>query len=191
MQAMQWRFRLCLRYDSLMTNRLRASSLATIAATFLSFGTPQGSFADGRGDWAGYAWQKIDISDCAQSSAGLACPLYHQKWDWKRNQWVDISLLIAPAANTVTLTQRLTNNDQADRDYVCVTALIVDQGGRDLVAHHQNWNIGSGDVLEKSFSYSADDLGSARAIHIGSKQCRRGAGQDDATYANVLAGITP
>lgn len=172
-----------------MTNRLRASSLATIAATFLSFGAPQGSFADGRGDWSGYAWQKIEVSVCRANGTSLSCPLYHQKWDWKRNQWVDIALALDPSAKTVSLTQRLTNNDPGDRDYVCVTALIVDAGGKDLVAHHQNWDIGPDDVIEKSFSYSAPALETARTIHIGSKQCRDGAADDADVYAHVLAGI--
>ena len=48
-----------------MTPTLRASTLATAAATILAFGAPNGAFADGRGDWNGYAWQKIEIAKCA------------------------------------------------------------------------------------------------------------------------------
>lgn len=155
----------------------------------LSFGTPQGSFADGRGDWAGYAWQKIEIGSCATLDQTRACPLYHQKWDWKRNQWVDVAVSLDLRSGKVSLTERLTNNDPKDQDYVCVTALIVDGAGKDLVAHHQNWQISAGQVLEKAFTYSSAALASARTIHIGAKQCRDGAGQDDSTYARVLAGI--
>ena len=75
---------------------LRASTLATLTATFLSFGAAHGAFADGRGDWDGYAWQKIDIADCTPSGALLECPLYHQKWDWKRDQWVDMRGTVVP-----------------------------------------------------------------------------------------------
>ena len=118
---------------------LRASTLATLTATFLSFGAAHGAFADGRGDWDGYAWQKIDIADCTPSGALLECPLYHQKWDWKRNQWVDILVTLDLAGGVLHLTQRLTDNDPGDSDYVCVTALAVDAAGSDIVAHHQNW----------------------------------------------------
>ena len=172
-----------------MTNRLRASSLATIAATFLSFGAPQGSFADGRGDWSGYAWQKIEVSACRANGTSLSCPLYHQKWDWKRNQWVDISVELDLAAGALRLTQRLTDRDAHDSDYVCVTALAVDAAGANVVAHHQNWHMGPGATKEQSFSYRSGALGSVTTIHVGSKQCREGADQDDALYARVRAGI--
>ena len=163
--------------------------MATLAATMLSFGAAQGSFADGRGDWSGYAWQKIEISKCAVMDKVLACPMFHQKWDWKRNQWVDIAVSLDLGSGQVSLSQRLTNNDPKDQDYVCVTAVVVDASGKDLVAHHQNWQISAGEVLDKSFAYRSRALASAKTIHIGSKQCRDGGAEDDATYADVLAGI--
>jgi len=172
-----------------MTSTLRASTLATAAATILAFGSPAGAFADGRGDWTGYAWQKIEIAKCATEGSTLACPLYHQKWDWKRNQWVDIAISLDLAKSELALTQRLTDNDRMDKDYVCVTVLAVDAAGRDIVAHHQNWQIGPGDVMEKGFRYQSSRLDEVATIFLGSKQCRDGAGQDDATYARVLAGI--
>ncbi len=178
-----------MRYDNSMTNRLRVSSLAILIATFFSLGTPQLSFADGRGDWSGYAWQKIEISACAGLDTTIACPVYHQKWDWKRNQWVDITLSLDIATDEVSLSQRLTNNDRSDRDHVCVTVLVVDGTGKDLIAHHQNWQIGSGDVVQESFAYTSPALARAKTIHIGSKQCRNGGSEDDATYAKVLAKI--
>lgn len=87
------------------------------------------------------------------------------------------------------MSQRLTDNDSYDQDYVCVTALIVDTSGADLIAHHQNWQIAAGEVLEKQFAYRSTALATAKAIHIGSKQCRDGARQDDDTYERILAGI--
>ena len=172
-----------------MTSTLRASTLATLAATFLSFGTPQGAFADGRGDWSGYAWQKIEIADCAVLDTLRRCPPFHEKWDWKRNQWVDIAIEIDLAAGALHLTQRLTNGDRFDSDHVCVTALAVDAAGNNVAAHHQNWHMGPGGVTEQQFRYSAADLARVATIHIGSKQCRKGAGEDDALYARILAGI--
>lgn len=172
-----------------MTNLLRASALATFSATFLSFGSSAGAFADGRGDWDGYAWQKIAIADCAAVGAVLQCPPYHQKWDWKRNQWVDITVEIDLAHNKLALSQRLTDDDSYDDDYVCVTALALDAAGQNVVAHHQNWHMGPGEIRESAFSYASTALDAVTSIHIGSKQCRLGEHQDDALYASVLARI--
>ncbi len=172
-----------------MTSLLRASSLATLTATFLSFGSPQGAFADGRGDWSGYAWQQIKVANCVAAEAVLHCPPYHEKWDWKRNQWVDIVIELDLAQGELHLTQRLTDTDPRDDDYVCVTALAVDADGDNVIAHHQNWHMEPGAAAEQSFTYPASALDKVTTIHIGSKQCRQGAGQDDALYAQVLAGI--
>lgn len=176
-------------YDGFMTPTLPAASITTLIAALLSFGSPQGAFADGRGAWQGYAWQTIEVADCLPVDAKLACPLYHQKWDWKRNQWVDIAVTIDPASGQLQLSQQLTDRDSYDDDYVCVTALVVDAAGVDIVVHHQNWRMRHGEAVGKDFSYASDRLADATRIHIGSKQCRDGAGQDDDTYAAVLAGI--
>lgn len=169
-----------------MPPTLRTSTLATIVAGLMAF-APSAT-ADGRSDWKDYAWQGFDIAKCLPNAAGtLVCPPFHQKWDWKRNQWVDITINIS--GTTLHLTQKLTDNDPYDRDYVCVTALVLDAAGQDLIAHHQNWHISAGQQLSDSFTYSSASLGQAQHIYIGSKQCRDGAGQDDATYAAVLAGI--
>lgn len=172
-----------------MTSLLRPFCLAALTTLSIFVGFPGGAFADGRAGWKDYAWQQIRIADCAPAGATLRCPLFHEKWDWKRDQWVDIAITIDPARGLLQLTQRLTNNSSFDDDHVCVTALIVDAEGKDILAHHQNWHSWSGGVLEDAFSYHSDALDQATAIHIGSKQCRQGATQDDALYASVLAGI--
>lgn len=177
-------------YDVFMTpHLLRASSLATLSATFLSFGSPGGAFADGRADWHDYAWQQIPITQCASQGDLLTCPLYHQKWDWKRNQWVDIAITLDLAGGELQLNQRLTDNDPADDDHVCVTVLAVDAEGQNTLAHHQNWYMRHGDVTESSFTYRSSALAEVATIYLGSKQCRDGATQDDALYARVLAGL--
>jgi hypothetical protein len=176
-------------YDGFMTPSLRASSISTLVATMLSLGSPQGAFADGRGVWRGYAWKTIDVADCQPVDAYLACPPYHQKWDWKRNQWVDIAVTIDPSSGQLFLSQQLSDRDSYDDDYVCVTALVVDAAGTDIVVHHQNWLMEHGEVVRNDFSYASGRLADASSIHIGSKQCRDGAGQDDDVYATVLAGI--
>ena len=178
-------------YDGFMTVSLRASSIPTLVATVWLLGTPQGAFADGRNDWQGYAWQTIDVADCQPADTHLACPLYHQKWDWKRNQWVDIAVTIDLASGQFQLSQQLADRDSYDDDYVCVTALVVDATGADIVVHHQNWWMEHGEVVRKDFSYASNRLADATRIHIGSKQCRDGASQDDDVYAAVLAGIAP
>lgn len=164
----------------------RTSILATIAVGVLVCASP--ASADGRSDWRDYAWQKVDIAKCLPDASGtLVCPAYHQKWDWKRNQWVDVAITIAD--DHLHLVQQLTNNDRHDQDYVCVTVLVLDATGHDLIAHHQNWQISAGQRLASTFDYPSPALGQAASLHIGSKQCRDGAGQDDATYAAVRAGI--
>lgn len=173
-----------------MTTTLRASAFSAFA-TFLAFGSPQGSFDDGRGAWADYAWQTIEIAQCVDTAGTLACPTYHQKWDWKRNQWVDISISLDPGSGAVTLAQTLTDDDGHDSDFVCVTLLVVNGSGDTIVAHHQNWRMRSGEVRSEGFQYSSSRLNDAQAIHIGSKQCRDGATQDAALYQSVLAAIAP
>lgn len=147
------------------------------------------ALADGRSDWTYYAWQQIKLSQCARDGTIIACPLYHQRWDWKRDQWVDIAISLDLSRNTLQLVQRLTDNDRSDDDHVCVTALAVDAAGNNILAHHQNWYMRHGETMEESFTYRSAALADIAAFHIGSRQCRKGAGEDDAIYARVLAGI--
>lgn len=163
--------------------------LRTLILAALLLVLPANAFADGRAGWKDYAWQQIRIADCTVAGTTLQCPPFHEKWDWKRDQWVDIAITIDPGNGRLQLTQRLTNNSASDDDYVCVTALIVDAAGRDILAHHQNWHSRPGSVLEEAFTHRSGKLDRAATIHIGSKQCRQGARQDDALYASVLAGI--
>lgn len=168
---------------------LRASALAAAALALFSLTPAHLAFADGRDDWNDYAWQTIGVAACTATGSLLQCPLYHQKWDWKRNQWVDMAVALDLSTGRLRLTQRLTNNDPHDDDHVCVTALAVDAAGRDVIAHHQNWYMNPGETREESFTYTAARLASVTAIHIGSKQCRKGGHEDDALYARVRAGI--
>lgn len=163
------------------------SSFLTAAILLLATASP--ALADGRADWQDYAWQQIKLSQCVAQAKEVACPLYHQKWDWKRDQWVDVAIAIDLAGGQLRLTQRLTNKAPTDDDDVCVTAIAVDAQGRNIIAHHQNWHSNPGDIREESFLYQSSALDSIDAILIGSKQCRDGDTQDDGLYARVLAGI--
>lgn len=146
------------------------------------------ALADGSSDWRDYAWQTIAIADCAPEEDGsLLCPPFHEKWDWKRNQWVDITISIDLAAQTLSLRQQLTDSDKRDSDYVCVTTLVLDRDGENIVVHHQNWRMRAGQSRAADFSYSSARLAAAETVQIGSKQCRDGAQQDDDVYAAVLA----
>lgn len=162
---------------------------ALVAALLLLPG--QAALADGRADWEGYAWQQISIEQCRPSDGRLACPTYHQKWDWKRNQWVTIDIALDTAAGKLELSQLLEDKSVFDNDYVCVTAVVVDAAGHNLLAHHQNWYMRHGEARAEEFTYRSSRLADAALIHIGSKQCRDGAAQDDALYAGVIAGISP
>lgn len=165
--------------------------VAVMVAALFGLLTP--AYADGRADWQNYAWQSIIYTDCPDGvthSNGL-CPAYHQKWDWKRDQWVDIAYRFDPATGRFFLSQTLTNNDRADDDYVCVTALIVDAAGHDLYAYHQNWHSVHRKQLSDTLTARLPKTIFAHAakVLIGSKQCRQGAGQDDAIFARVKTAI--
>ena len=173
-------------YDAGM---IRPATLAACLAAILILVSLRPAQADGRADWSGYAWQRIEVADCFAMGSVLHCPPYHEKWDWKRSQWVDIVIEIDPASGTLRLAQRLTDRDRRDDDHVCVTAVAVDAAGDNVVVHHQNWHMGPGGIEEKAFAYRSARLADIAVIHIGSKQCRQGASQDDALHARVLAGI--
>lgn len=158
---------------------LRQSALAFAILPLLASSV----LADGRQDWAGYGWQKLDLSACQSATDGWACPPIQEKWDWKRNQWVAVS--VSAKGRTLHLTQQLTNNDRRDDDFVCVTVLLLDADGRTLLAHHQNWHSDPASIDTRDFSYTSSVLGRTATIHLGSKQCRKGAHQDDDTYARV------
>ena len=166
---------------------------ARLALTLVAacVGLAQPAQAEGRADWRGYSWQRFDITTCQSLKTDLVCPPYHQKWDWKRNQWVDLSLVIDAAAGQVQLTQQLTNRDPHDDDDVCVTLLLLDAAGRTILAYHQNWHSLPDTVMQDDFTLRSGHLADAVSVHIGSRQCRQGSHQDDAVYAGVLARIRP
>ena len=168
-----------------MTSTLRIAKFILTSLPWLVACVP--ALAEGRADWQGYAWQRFDITKCQPLQSELACPPYHQKWDWKRNQWVDIVLAVDLGSGRVRLTQQLTNRDPSDDDDVCVTLLVLDADGRTIIAHHQNWHSLHGDVMQDDFALRSNLLASAASVHIGSKQCRQGPHQDDALYAAVIA----
>lgn len=163
-------------------------SVITLAAG-LSITAP--AVADGRSDWKDYAWQSVIYADCPDTDEAGLCHPFHQKWDWKRDQWVDFLYKADTDTGTLKVRLRLTNDDRRDSDDVCVTALFVDASGADVFVVHQNWRIKPSQVLDKTLEFSADPAiwQKAAKVLIGSKQCRKGADQDDALFAGVKNAI--
>lgn len=162
-------------------------SAFTIAAGLVLTGP---AVADGRADWRDYAWQSVVYDVCPATDDGLCHP-FHEKWDWKRDQWVDFLYRADAATGALDIRLRLTNNDRRDDDYVCVTALFVDDKGADLFVFHQNWHMDARKVKDETFHFSAPPqvMGKVAKVLIGSKQCRKGGHQDDAVFASVKSAV--
>jgi hypothetical protein len=169
--------------------RLWVSPLAVIAlALGLSVTTAEG---DGRDDWRDYSWQSVAFDDCPDKDEAGLCHPYHEKWDWKRDQWVDFLYAADRTSGALTTRLRLVNRDRRDSDYVCVTALFVDPDGNDVFAFHQNWHIDASQVRDETLTFEAPPAAWSKVakVLIGSKQCRRGSKQDDALFARVKVAI--
>ncbi|HTN63037.1 MAG TPA: hypothetical protein VL147_16065 [Devosia sp.] len=157
-----------------------------VLAAFLAVLTTIPTAADGRSDWTGYDWRKAAFGQCLSTEAG--CHVFRSKWDWKRNQWVDITYSLQ-ADGDLTLVQKLTNNDPKDSDFVCVTVLFLDAQGRNVTASHTNIEIGPRSVktFQNALPLTTDLASAIRSVEFGSKQCRQGAGQDDLVFEAVAA----
>ncbi len=144
------------------------------------------ALADGRADWSGYDWRGQPFGQCLEIAGG-ACLTHHAKWDWKRNQWVDVRY--TPTTKGLDLSITLTNNDRADDDHVCVTLLFLDAVGANAAVYHANLHSDPGTVIEHeaSLPISADLMARIARVDVGTKQCRLGARQDDPIYAQVRA----
>ncbi|WP_152658668.1 hypothetical protein [Devosia chinhatensis] len=157
---------------------------ARAALLLLCFVSPVA--ADGRTDWNGYDWRGQPYGKCLEVD-GQACLTHHGKWDWKRNQWVDVTY--APDIRGIDLALRLTNNDRKDDDWVCVTVLFLDAAGANLAAYHANLHIDPLSVVDDGARLSLPEAVQQRLarVDVGTKQCRKGRGQDDGVYAAVKA----
>ncbi len=161
--------------------------LAALAIMATLFGSAV-THAGGKSDWDGYGWKGLDITKCVAQGQTLDCPTMVQKWDWKRDQWVNVTVSVSGQA--VSLTQRLINNDRRDRDDVCVTVLFLDQAGETIFVHHQNWDSHAASTMERQFSYKVSNWPKVTSIQLGSKQCRQGPHQDDAIFEQVSSGLS-
>lgn len=142
--------------------------------------------ADSRTDWTGYDWRPIKLSECSDFGAATACHFFHGKWDWKRNQWVDLVMSVSGA--TLEIEQILTNYDRADDDYVCTVVLLQDADGNNVVPFHFNEHSDhqTASTSIRRFSVTSSILAAVSQISVGTKQCRDGASQDKANFARVV-----
>lgn len=146
------------------------------------------AFADGRADWSDYYWRVKPFGQCLQAS-GDFCLTHRAKWDWKRDQWVDIRY--RRSGNGLDLAVTLTNNDRLDDDHVCVTVLFADAAGANVAAYHANLHIGPRAIREDNarLPLSASAIARIARVDVGTKQCRLGPRQDEAVYDGVLASL--
>jgi hypothetical protein len=143
--------------------------------------------ADGRSDWTGYDWRRAPFGKCISTVSG--CHAFHAKWDWKRDQWIDISYGREPSGHLV-VDKHLTNKDPQDSDFVCITVLFLDAEGRNLAASHRNVEVGplsSMTVRDELTPLTPALANSIKTVDFGSKQCREGASQDDDVFEAVKA----
>lgn len=161
---------------------------ALIAAYFVLISACWASAA-GKADWQGYDWKSYDFGACVAEVDGEGmCPVHHAKWDWKRNQWVDVSYGV-DMSDRLKLAINLTNKDSYDDDDVCVTVLALDAEGANVFAHHQNRHSIHGEI-DTNVVALAGPAGAWKTVTtllVGSKQCRKGPHQDDAVFARVKA----
>ena len=148
------------------------------------------ALADGRSDWRGYDWRSTEFGSCTDIDPAAGCHAHHAKWDWKRNQWVDV-FYRGLDQSSLSVGLRLTNNDRKDDDYVCVTVLFLDANGRNLAAYHANIHIdpSSTESDETTMRLRPELIARIAKVDVGSKQCREGAGQDADVFARVRAAL--
>lgn len=137
------------------------------------------------GQWKDYVWKVAPVEACI----ARGCPPVVLKWDWKRPQTVELT--IAPGRRGLVVTNRLVNNDPKDDDDVCVTLLMRDKGGRTIGVFHENRHSDARTDTKTTSEVrlAKGVLGSIRSVALGTKQCRKGPGQDDGVYRRMKAAI--
>lgn len=146
--------------------------------------------ADGRADWQGYFWRNVKLDVCPDFGSAAPCRFFHGKWDWKRNQWVD--LFFTSNASTLQVEQVLTNYDRADDDYVCTVVILEDAAQRNLVVFHFNEHSThqTASTASARFSIPLQDLSQVTSMSVGTKQCREGGSQDRDVFARVMSRLS-
>jgi opacity protein-like surface antigen len=126
--------------------------------------------------WRGYNWHNVNDEECLLSAT--SCQLLHAKWDWKRDQWVDLSLATVGGGLQLALT--LTNNDRKDDDFVCV---VVTFDGVAVGFFNEHSDPQTAANFESDLGLPPTSLSAVRKIEVGTKQCREGGEQDRDAFA--------
>lgn len=137
------------------------------------------------GQWKDYVWKTQAVGTCITKG----CAPIALKWDWKRPQRVEVTL--APSRRGLTVTNRLVNNDPSDDDDVCVTLLMRDKAGRTVAVWHENrhsWPRTDTSTTQE-IRLGKGVLTAIRSVALGTKQCRKGLGQDDGIYRRTKAAL--
>jgi hypothetical protein len=139
---------------------------------------PSGS---GPSQWKEYVWKTASTEAC--------CSAFNQRWDWKRDQWINFAYKLNKQKGLIEIYLKLKNNDPDDDDDVCVTALFLDNKGNDVAVFHLNHHSFPNTNIEKSeqIAVSANRLKAIKLIAVGTKQCRNGPHEDDVIFATVKA----
>lgn len=158
---------------------------ASICVSILLCASP--TFADSRADWVGYDWSTVAPPAClAQSTSG--CPLFRGKWDWKRDQWIELA--VETKRDRPALDVTLVNRDPSDDDNVCLTVLFQDASGANLAVSHSNLHSDPKSTQSYRGAIVGDlSMKGLSAVQVGSKQCRKGPHQDDDVLKRVVVGL--
>jgi hypothetical protein len=138
--------------------------------------------------WKDYVWKTASSEACFRQSGCL--PL-NQRWDWKRDQWINFTYKLNKQKGLIEIRLQLRNDDPEDDDDVCVTALFLDNKGNDVAVFHVNHHSFPNTYVERSelIAVSANRLKAIKLIAVGTKQCRNGSHEDDAVFADAKAKI--
>jgi hypothetical protein len=135
-------------------------------------------------EWKDYVWKTASIQGCLRPSG---CSPFKQRWDWKRDQWINLSYELNKQKGLIEIRLQLKNNDSNDGDDVCVTALFLDDKGNDVAVFHENRRSYPGTKLARKseIPLSSNRMKSIKTIAVGTKQCRGGPHEDDTVFANA------
>jgi hypothetical protein len=155
-------------------------------AISLAIGLAGSAHPSGSGpiQWKDYVWKTAPTEACFRPSG---CLPFDQRWDWKRDQWINFSYKLNKEKGLIEIRLQLKNNDPQDDDDVCVTALFLDKKGNDVAVFHENRHSfpGTNVVRSSKIRVFPNLLKSIKTIAIGTKQCRGGPHEDDDLFVNA------
>jgi hypothetical protein len=137
--------------------------------------------------WRDYAWIEASAAAC-QTASTDPCAKVRGRWDWKRDQWFDLTVSRSPGTQTIELELSLQNHDEKDRDQVCITAIFLATEWHPVLVFHQSWLATPHRVINLSFRVDAtSQWASVDRVLVGSKQCRNGPLEDRDIYIDAAS----